>query len=150
MAHLDSRGERGVSSEMLRPSRLFDPRTDTERALLSSQAAQFVFQASAGSVVALGGIDGVSLRDLVDQAANISDERRALFVRLRSSGSVEQYVEQVISVLADTAQRLWPLWFSDVSFAMCRDNALGYQSAGMVARETASRVWPKSAAGTAT
>jgi transposase len=56
MAHLDSRDERGVTSEILRPSRLSDPRT-TELALLPSQTAQFVFQVSAGSVVALGGID---------------------------------------------------------------------------------------------
>jgi hypothetical protein len=129
-----------VSSEAPRSLSEAPAASVTERALLSSQTAQFVFQAPAGSVVALGGIDGICLRDLLDQSANIPDERRALFVRLRPTGSVEAYVEQVIAVLAETAQRLWPVWFSDVSFAMCHDNTLGYQSAGLVARETASRV----------
>jgi very-short-patch-repair endonuclease len=140
MANFDAPNEREVTSEILRRPQLPDPRIIGERALLSSQTAQFVFQVPAGSVVALGGIDGIALRNLVDQAANIQDERRALFVRLRPTGNVESYVEQVIAVLAEMAQRLWPVWFSDVSFAMFRDDALGRQAAGVVARETASRV----------
>ena len=97
----------------------------SEQTLLSGQAAQFVFRAPGGSVVTLGGIDGAALRELVDQAEHIPDDRRALFVRLRPAGSVEAYVEQVIAVLAETAMRLWPVWFTDVSFAMCCNNALG-------------------------
>jgi very-short-patch-repair endonuclease len=52
---------------------------------------------------------------------------------------VESYVEQVIEALAETAKRLWPFWFTDVSFAMCRDDALGRQAAGVIAREAAAR-----------
>jgi len=111
----------------------------SEQTLLSSQAAQFVFLAPRGSVVTLGGIDGAALRELVDQAEHIPDDRRALFVRLRPAGSVEGYVEQVIAVLAETAMRLWPLWFTDVSFAICCDDALGRQAAGVIAREAAAR-----------
>jgi hypothetical protein len=43
-------------------------------------------------------------------------------------------------VLAETAMRLWPLWFTDVSFAMCCDDALGRQAARVIAREAAARV----------
>jgi hypothetical protein len=141
MAH-DALGGPEVSSKILRSSPLSEAPTATvtERILLSDQAAAFVFRVPAGSVVALGGIDGIALRDLIDRAASIPGERRALYVRLRPTGSVEAYVEQVIAVLAETARRLWPVWFSDVNFAVCRDDALSRQAASIVARETASRV----------
>jgi hypothetical protein len=103
----------------------FDGYVDYEGEFLrTSRVAEFVFRAPGGSVVTLGGIDGTALRELVDQAEHIPDDRRALFVRLRPAGSVEAYVEQVIAVLAETAMRLWPVWFTDVSFAMCCDDAL--------------------------
>jgi hypothetical protein len=111
----------------------------SEQTLLSGQAAQFVFCAPGGTVVTLGGIDGAALRELVDQAEHVPDDRRVLFVRLRPAASVEAYVEQVIAVLAETTMRLWPVWFTDVSFAMCCDDALGRQAAGVIARETAAR-----------
>jgi hypothetical protein len=143
MAQSDARKEGTVSSEFLRTSRVADPcdvAVTSEQTLLSSQASQFVFLAPRGSVVTLGGIDGAALRELVDQAEHIPDDRRALFVRLLPAGSVEAYVEQVIAVLAETAMRLWPVWFTDVSFAMCRNDALGHQAAGVIAREAAARV----------
>ena len=93
--------------------------TTSEQTLPSDQAAQFIFSAPAGSVVTLVGIDSAVLRELVDQAEHIPDDRRALFVQLCPAGSVEAYVEQVIAILAETARRLWPVWFTDVSFTMC-------------------------------
>src|SRR6266566_9475819 len=142
MAQFDAGKEGAVSSEFLRTSRVADPRAVTvtsEQTLLSGQAAQFVFCAPRGSVVTLAGMDGAALRELVDQAEHIPDDRRALFVRLRPAGSVEGYVEQVIAVLAETALRLWPVWFTDVSFAMCSDDALGRKAVGVIAREAAAR-----------
>jgi hypothetical protein len=47
--------------------------------------------------------------------------------------------ETASAVLAETAMRLWPVWFTDVSFAMCCDDALGRQAAGVIAREAAAR-----------
>jgi bifunctional non-homologous end joining protein LigD len=44
-----------------------------------------------------GGIDGVALRELVDQAEHIPDDRRALFVRLPPAGSIEAYKRTGIS-----------------------------------------------------
>jgi hypothetical protein len=117
MAQFDARKEGVVSSGFLRASRGADPRpvsVTSEQTLLSGQAAQFVFRAPGGSVVTLGGIDGAALRELVDQAEHIPNDRRALFVRLRPAGSVEAYVGQVTAVLAETAMRLWPVWFTDV------------------------------------
>jgi hypothetical protein len=89
VAQFDARKEGAVFSEFLRTSRVGDPRAVTvtsEQTLLSGQAAQFVFRAPGGSVVTLGGIDGAALRELVDQAEHIPDDRRALFVRLRPAG----------------------------------------------------------------
>ncbi len=143
MAQFDAREQRAVSSEFLRISGIAGPRAITgasEQTLLSSQAAQFIFRAPEGSVVTLGGIDGAALRELVDQAEHVSDDRRALFMQLRSAGDIEAYVEQVIAALAETAMRLWPVWFTDVSFAMCRDDALSRQASGVIARGAAARV----------
>src|SRR5437667_748871 len=131
-----------VPSDFLETSRVADPRGDTvasEQTLPSRQAAHFVLSAPPGSVVALGGIDSAALRELVDQAEQVPGNRRALFLRLRPARSIEAYVEQAITVLAETAMRLWPVWFTDASFAMCRDDALGRQAAGVIAREAAAR-----------
>jgi len=35
---------------------------------------------------------------------------------------------------------LWPVWFTDVSFEICHDDALGRQAAGVIAREAAASV----------
>jgi very-short-patch-repair endonuclease len=142
VAQFDSRKEAAVSSEFPRASQVSEPcsvAVTPEQTLLWGQAAQFVFRAPKGSVITLAGIDGAVLRELIDQAEHIADDRRALFVRLRSAGSVEAYVEQVIAVLAETAMRLWPVWFTDASFAMCRNDALGRQAAGVIARDAATR-----------
>jgi very-short-patch-repair endonuclease len=142
VAQFDARKEGAASSEFLRTSQVVDPQAFTvtsEQILLSSEVAQFVLCAPGGSVVTLGGIDGAALRVLIDQAEHVPDDRRVLFVRLRLAKSVEAYVEQVIAVLGETAMRLWPVWFTDVSFSMCRDDALGRQATGVIAREAADR-----------
>ena len=103
-------------------------------------------------MLALGGIDDASLRRLIDQAEHGSHDRRALFMRLRPEASVEGHVEQAIALLAETARRLWPVWFTDVSFAACGAGTLGKLAAGAIAREAAARVrglnagWTESAA----
>ncbi len=104
------------------------------------EAAQFIFRTPEGTVVALGGVDGGTLRELVDHAEHVPDDRRVLFVPLRPARSVDAYVEQAVAALAETAMRLWPMWFTDVSFAMCGDDALGRQAAGAIAREAAGRL----------
>jgi hypothetical protein len=113
---------------------------DARQYLRAAEAASFVFDVPEGSVIVLGGIDGAALRELIDHAEHIPDDRRALFVRLQMARSVDAYVEQIVTALADAALRLWPVWFGQVSFAMCRDAALGRQAAGVLAREAAMQV----------
>jgi very-short-patch-repair endonuclease len=110
-------------------------------ALLSGEeAAQFIFRVPEGSVVALGGIDGAALSELVRYTERVPHDRRVLFVQLQSSVSVDAYVEQVIAALAETVMRMWPVWFTDVSFAICRNDTLGRQAASVIAREAAGRI----------
>jgi hypothetical protein len=87
--------------------------------LQSAATAEFLFSTPMGSVLALGGIDGVSLRALLDQVDHGPDHQRALLVRIESASAAEEIVERVIDLLADIALRLWPLWFTDISFAEC-------------------------------
>jgi very-short-patch-repair endonuclease len=90
--------------------------------------------------LALGGINGARLRRLIDQAEIASHDQRALFLRLQPETSVEGYVEQTIALLAETARRLWPVWFSNVSFAACDAGTLGKLAAGAIVREATARV----------
>ncbi len=85
-----------------------------------------------GSVLALSGIDGGSLRALLDQVDHGPDHQRALLVRIELASAAEEIVERVIELLADTALRLWPLWFTDISFAECRSDTLGRAAARII------------------
>jgi very-short-patch-repair endonuclease len=140
----DARKEGADSSENLRVSHDVSPPRhisySSEQMLASDETADFVFRAPARSVLTLGGTDSATLRGLLDETEHDPNDRRALFVRLRPAPSVEACVEQAIALLAETAFRLWPVWFTDVSFAMCGNDALGRQTAGTIAREAASGV----------
>src|ERR1700722_13524858 len=138
MAHLDAPEEQALPARPSTGRELADGHgSASEQALSTADAALFVLDAPGGSVVSLGGIDGAALQRLVDQADHISDHRRALFLRLSPAGSASAYVEQVIVAVARAAMHLWPCWFTDVSFAMCRDDALGRRAAAIIAREAA-------------
>jgi hypothetical protein len=65
---------------------------------------------------------------------------RCLLVRIESASAAEEIVERVIVLLADTALRLWPLWFTDISFAECRSDTLGPAAARIIARQAAKAV----------
>ncbi len=103
-------------------------------------AADFVLSAPAGAVVVLGGIDGESLRALIDEVEPEQCGRRALFTRIVAAPTTEAIVEQVINLLAETARRLWPIWFTDVSFGGCRSDTLGRLAAGVIARRAAEKI----------
>jgi very-short-patch-repair endonuclease len=113
--------------------------TDTSEILVPGEIADFVFRAPIGSVIALGGTDAGTLRALLNDSEPVND-CRVLFVRLRPALRVESYVEQAIAHMAETALCLWPVWFTDVSFAICGNDTLGRQTAGAIARKAASGV----------
>jgi hypothetical protein len=97
--------------------------------------AEFVLGVVEGSVLALSGIDSEALRTALDAVE--PDDRRALFARIAPAPTAEAITEQVINLLAETAHRLWPIWFGNVSFAECRDDRLGRIAASAIARRAA-------------
>jgi very-short-patch-repair endonuclease len=112
----------------------------TELALPKGAVADFVFAAPEGSVLALAGIDGDSLRIILEQVDSELGTRRALIARVTARQTTEATIEQVLDSLADTARRLWPIWFNDVSFAACRDDTLGRMAAAAIARDAAEQI----------
>jgi hypothetical protein len=102
--------------------------------------ADFVLDAPNGAVVALGGIDGESLRRLLDQVEPTQDGRIAMFARIMPEPTVEAIVEHIIGLLAETARRLWPTWFTNVSFDGCRNDTLGRLTVGAIARGVAREI----------
>ena len=108
--------------------------------LLADAVAEFVLGAPKASVLALGGIDGESLRALFDRVEPAPNGRRVLFARITPAPTTEAIVEQAIGVLVETARRLWPLWFTNVSFAGCRSDTLGRLTAGVIAHNAAEEI----------
>src|SRR5450759_1045813 len=96
-----------------------------ETTLSVAAVADYVLGARAGSVVALGGINIETLRFRLDQVDFKPQDRRVLFTCIEAAPTTDEIVEQVVDLLAETALRLWPLWFTDVSFAECRSDPLG-------------------------
>jgi very-short-patch-repair endonuclease len=112
----------------------------SQSTLRRAEVAGFLLGVPAGSVLSVGGIGGASLRELIDQAEGTPSDRRALFTRLRPEARVEAYIEQAIELLAETARRLWPVWFSDEPFPACGSDALGRLAARLIARKAAEKI----------
>jgi very-short-patch-repair endonuclease len=110
--------------------------TDLPRAAV----AEFVMNAPAGAVVALAGVDCADLRRIVDAVEPSPAGRRALFVPVAAAPSAAAIAGEIVDLLAETARRLWPVWFTDVSFAACRDDPLGRLAAAAIAREAAREI----------
>jgi very-short-patch-repair endonuclease len=136
MTHFGARNGQSISSGS-DPSGLARMAGQAGLTLSADQVAPFLFAVPRGSVVALGGLDLAILTEMIDCSENIPSNGRALFVQVQRAANAEAYVEQVISALADTAKRLWPLWFGDVNFVMCRDDVLGREAAGAIVRKAA-------------
>ena len=110
------------------------------QSLPRGSAAEFVLGAPPGSVLALEGIEGKDLRRLLDRIEPQQAIRRALFVRIAPALTADAIVEQVLDLLAATTLRLWPLWFTDVSFHGCRNDTLGRLAMGVTARRAAAEI----------
>lgn len=111
-----------------------------EQGIPGSAAAELVLGAPEGSVLALGGIDGESLRLALNAVEPERHHRRALLVRLTPAPLPEALVMQLLNILADTAHRLWPIWFANVSFAACGKDQLGQVAASTIARSAAGAI----------
>jgi hypothetical protein len=135
-------GQSFGSTEAGPPRRNSASRFDTTsgQKLPKDAAAALVLGAPAGSVLALSGIDGESLRMLLDQVEPQQCARRALFTRIAAAPTAEAIVERIIDLLAETALRLWPVWFTDVNFGGCRNDMLGRLAVSVTARRAATEI----------
>jgi len=112
----------------------------------------YILRAPASEIVALAGISDEQLRLLLDHADVPIEDRRALFLSLDTNPSAEAIVERTVDALADIALRLWPVWYSSLSFADIRSDTLGHQAIRTRARDIAklvphvSSVWAERAA----
>jgi very-short-patch-repair endonuclease len=118
----------------------------TPRPQLISQIADVVFNAAKGSVTAIVGLTTEQSLLTLDAADRGRDGRLALFVPLKPATSAERIVDQVADVLAETALRIWPVWFTAVDFGGYRADTLGHEAARMKVRQVASETravrWP--------
>lgn len=99
-----------------------------------------VLDAAPGAVLVLAGLDGTALRQMFDQVEAGLESPRVLFTRISSAETTEAAVEQLISQLADTARRLWPIWFTDIDFSQCRGDTLGLLAAQAMIRDVAKHM----------
>jgi hypothetical protein len=104
-----------------------------------NELADMVFSVLRGSIIALGGATLEQVQLALDNADPGQDSRLALLVPIEDATSAEQIVELIAEHLANTAERLWPMWFTDVNFGSCRNNVLGRQAARIMARDVASK-----------
>jgi very-short-patch-repair endonuclease len=102
------------------------------------EIADVIFGAVSGSIIAVAGTSYNQVLTELNSTDRGRDDRLALFVPLMPATSAEQIVEQVADVLAETALRMWPVWFTDADFGDCRDDALGREAARIMVRRIAN------------
>ena len=111
-----------------------------EETISQRSVADIVLNATPGAVLVLAGLDGSLLHRLIDCVESKPNSPRALFTRMSRAQTTEAAIQQLTDQLADTAQRLWPVWFTDVSFAECRRDALGRLAAYAIVRRLAAQM----------
>jgi very-short-patch-repair endonuclease len=111
-----------------------------EETISHESIANLVLNATPGAVLVLAEMDGALLRRRLDEVEAEPTSPRALFARISRAQTTEAVVQQLTEQLAATAQRLWPVWFTDVSFAGCRPDTPGRLAAHGIVRRAAAHI----------
>ncbi|MGQ0686008.1 endonuclease domain-containing protein [Bradyrhizobium sp.] len=111
-----------------------------ETTVRPSSIAEIVLGAPAGAVLVLAGLDGMALRQLIEQVKPTPASPRALFTRVSRARTTDGAIGQLIDQLAGTARRLWPIWFTDIDFSQCGPDALGQLAAHAIIRRVAAQM----------
>jgi very-short-patch-repair endonuclease len=114
--------------------------TIVEESISQTSIADIVLNANPGTVLVLAGPDATLLHRLIDQVEPKPDSPRALFTQISYAQTTETVIQQIIDQLAETARRLWPVWFTDVSFAECGSDGLGRLAAHAIIHRSAARI----------
>ena len=99
----------------------------------------FILRAPASGIVAITGVDSDQLRVVLNNTEVAAGDRRALFLSFDGLNSANTIVERAVDTLADTALRMWPVWYSS-SFADIRDDTLGREAARVRLNEIAKLI----------
>jgi very-short-patch-repair endonuclease len=111
-----------------------------EELVEQASIGQLVLDSERGVISVLAGIDAAELHRSIDQVEWGPSSPRALFIRLSGVKTTDAAVRQLIDQLADTALRLWPVWFTDVSFAAYRKDDLGRLASAATVRRAAAEI----------
>jgi hypothetical protein len=109
--------------------------------------ADAILRAPQSGIVVLAGINSDGLRFLLEYTDAKTEERRALFLSLGGIQSAEAIVERTAEALAETALQMWPVWYSNLSFADIRADTLGSQAARSRVREIGKPSTPRPMSG---
>lgn len=107
-----------------------------------TDVADLVFRVSKHSILTLGGINVWELRTLLENVEPFQEMPRALSVVINSASSAEAIIDEIIRYLAETALRLWPMWYhgSGAKFEICGNDSLGRQAARVLANEAGRKI----------
>lgn len=111
-----------------------------EETVPENAIAEIVLKANPGTVLVLAGVQSRVLRHLIDQVEPQASTPLALFARLSRAQTAETAVHQLSDQLADTARRLWPIWYSGISFAECSRDKSGRLAAHAILRCAAAQI----------
>jgi len=120
--------------------------------IVPDEVAATVLATGAGRILMLCGLGPAALRQCLRSGAQ--GPRAALFLDLPPSPSAERLAEALLHGLAETARRMWPLWYAEdlgvVDGAALQREAARLRLGELEARHPAlSRRWAEAAAGRA-
>ncbi len=114
---------------------VFDDSTSEGAAIAPDALARRILAAPKRSVFAVSGTTSDAIRNGLDRVEDC--EQRVLFLKFPSANTTDSIVEKIIAVLAETALRLWPIWFDNVSFGQAANDKAGRQAAAEIVRGSA-------------
>jgi very-short-patch-repair endonuclease len=105
-------------------------------AITSEVLVRRILAAPKRSVLAVSGTTSETIRAELDRIEDCVG--RVFFLKFPSVDTADGIVERVITVLAETALRLWPVWFDDVSFELAANDKAGRHAVAETVRNTAT------------
>lgn len=116
----------------------FDSNTSLGALIAPDAVVRRILTAPKRSVFTVSGTTSDAIRDRLDRVEDC--EQRVLFLKFPSADTADGIVERIIAILAETALRLWPIWFDNVSFDQMTNDKVGRHAAAEAIRSAAPGV----------
>lgn len=107
-------------------------------AITSEVLVRRILAAPRRSVLTVSGTTSETIRAELDRIEDCA--RRVLFFKFPSADTTDRIIEQVVTILAETALRLWPVWFDNVSFEQTANNKFSRNAATKAVQDAAPGV----------